>query len=202
MGRKKGSLGKKQPRGSRTASGRKRVIVENVRPCEGVQRRLDLYRIAANDTGDAAERQRRKGRTESDTCDALGRAYTAGLLGTGRRAQDMLLAGRKVAAQYWRVYGFLTPDSLARFQPQQPASRLEPDKERVIEDALNDALGLVRARGRDVRRAFDHLVIDINPDSGPPWLDAIVYAHRRRRRGAERDYAMLALAIEGLAAIA
>lgn len=203
MGRKRGSFGKLQPRGARSASGRLRERKPvRVEPCDGVKRRHELYRIAANDVGDAADRHQRKGKMETDTCDALGRAYNAGLLGTGQRAQDLLSAGRKIASQYWRVYGFSTPDSLARFQPQRPSARLDPDKEKIIEDALNDGLDLVRARGRDVRRAFEQLVIDLNPDCGPAWLDQVVYAHRTKRTAAERDMTMLRLAVEGLEAIA
>jgi hypothetical protein len=107
-----------------------------------------------------------------------------------------------IAAQYWRVLGFVTQDSLARFQPSQPSRPMDPAVEKIREDVFKIALSMVDARGRDVRRAFDHLVIDPNPDSGPPWLDRIIYAHRRGQRSSEGDYAMLRLAIEGLSALA
>lgn len=202
-GRPKGSIGNGQPSGNRTASGRLRNReMKRVEPCMGVQRRHDLYRVRL-DIADATERHQRKGRMEDSTCDALGRAFTAGLLGRDeQRARQLLDAGRKIAAQYWRIYGFGSPDSLARFQPQKPTHRPDPDRERIIEDALNDALGMVRARGHDVRRAFEQLVIDLNPDFGPGWLDQIVFAHRSKRTADERDMAMLRLAVEGLEAIA
>jgi hypothetical protein len=205
MGRSKGKLSKGQPRGSRSASGRKRDRSPAAAvPCEGVQRRRELYRLPANDVGepDAKDRQRRRGALETDTCDALGRAYCAGLLGGGDQAQRRLLAGRKIASQYWRVYGFSTPDSLARFQPQHGAGPINPDQERIREDTLNDGLSLARSRGRDVARAFDQLVVDLNPDQGPAWLDRIVYAHRCKKTAAEPDTNMLRLAIEGLDQIA
>ena len=189
MGRPKGKLTKGQPRGSRTASGRKRDRAPaRIEPNIGVTRRKELYRVPANDT---------------NTCDAIGRAYIAGLLSpNAEHAKTLLNAGRKLAGQYWRVLGFPTPDSLARFQPQAPWTPMDPKVEKIREDALNVALSMVGARGRDVRRAFDHLVIDPNPDYGPAWLDAIVFAHRTNNRATERDYAMLRLAIEGLEAIA
>lgn len=167
-------------------------------------RRRDLYRVAATQVGEvsADERSKRRGRQETDTCDALGRAYCAGLLGAGERADRRLQAGRKIAAQYWRVLGFPTPDSLARFQPQQPSMPLDPKTERIREDALTTALDMVRARGRDVRKFFDQLVIDPNPDQGPPWLDAMVGAHRERRAASERDTTALGLAMEGLDVLA
>jgi hypothetical protein len=205
MGRKKGKLSKGQPAGARSASGRLRNRQPQVlEPSIGVMRRRELHGLPAKHTGEvsARDRKEREGKQETDTCDALGRAFCAGLLGNGRRAQDLLLAGRKVAAQYWRAYGFLTPDSLARFQPQGPVAAPDPERDRIREDALNDALGMVRARGHLVRRSFDQLVIDLNPDHGPAWLDSIVFAHRQGRRAAERDYHSLELAIEGLNEIA
>lgn len=206
MGRPKGKKNRNQPAGARSASGRLRVRgEERMVPNIGVQRRRELYGLPANDTGstiDAKVRRERRDSLETDTCDALGRAYCAGLLGSGQRAQDLLLAGRKIAAQYWRAFGFLTPDSLARFQPQQPSGTPDPAKDKIREDALNDALGMVRARGHLVRRAFDQLVIDLNPDLGPAWLDQIVWAHKHGKRAGERDYHMLSLAKEGLEAVA
>lgn len=215
MGRPRNKLSKGQPRGARSASGRKRNLAEaregqHATPNDGVMRRRDLYRLPANDVGepDAAKRQNRRGRLETDTTDAIGRAYCSGLLGTGERAERLLNAGRRVHAQYWRHYGSAEPgltqtqDSLARWQPRLGGSVPDPERDRMIENALNDALDLVRARGRFHRAAFDQLVIDINPDEGPKWLDAIVWAHRHGRRAGERDYAFLRLAIEGLEAVA
>jgi hypothetical protein len=204
-GRPKGKLSKGQPRGARSASGRKRDRTpEVVTPCIGVARRRELFRLPVNDVGEATaeDRRKRRGQQETDTCDALGRAFIAGLLGRGDQAERRLQAGRKIAAQYWRAYGFTTPDSLARFQPQQPSGPPDPTADRIREDALNVALGLVRAKSRDHRRAFDQLAIDLNPDRGPGWLDRIVYAHRRQQRSSEGDYNLLRLAVEALDEIA
>lgn len=189
MGRARGKPSKGQPTGNRSASGRKRDRTPlRIVPCDGIIRRREMYGAPANDM---------------DTHDALGRAWQAGLLHNDRdRAKALLDAGRKIAAQYWRVYGFGTPDSLARFQPQEPRGIIDPTKERIREDALNDALGLVGRRGRSVRKYFDELVINMNPDHGPLWLDRIIFAHRRKERAGEQDYAWLRLAIEGLETVA
>lgn len=189
MAKNKRKLMKGQPTGTRSASGRIRDRAPKlVEPCMGVQRRKALHGVPANDT---------------NTCDAIGRAYVAGLLsGSPDRALELMNAARKIAGQYWRVLGFPTADSLARFQPQQPWTPMDPKTEKIREDAFNVALAMVSARGRDVRRAFDHLVIDPQPDSGPVWLDRIIYAHRQKGRAAEGDYAMLKLAIEGLEVLA
>lgn len=205
MGRPKGKLSKGQPKGARSASGRKRErAVQSLTPCDGVIRRRELYRLPANDIGepDASDRRERRGRQETDTCDAIGRAYCAGLLGGGELADRRLQAARTIATRYWSILGFATPDSLARFQPQQPSGPRDEDRDARREQALNEGLALVAACGREVRVAFDHLVIDPNPDQGPPWLDAIVMAHRSGTAPAERHTAMLECALTGLDAIA
>lgn len=204
MGRPKGKLSKGQPKGARSASGRKRErAAQSLTPCEGVVRRRELYRLPANDTGepDASDRRERRGRQETDTCDAIGRAYCAGLLGGGELADRRLQAARTIAARYWSILGFATPDSLARFQPQQPSGPRDEERDARREQALNDGLALIAACGRDVRVAFDHLVIDPNPDQGPPWLDAIVAVNRCGGVIPERYSKMLERALVGLDAL-
>jgi len=185
MGRK---LRVGQPVGARSASGRKRDRTPlRVSPCDGVARRQALYGMAANDT---------------DTCDAIGRAFNAGLLGEGEAAMKRLNAGRRVAARYWRVLGFPTADSLARFQPISGGCPLPPDEERRRETELNGNLDALNAEGRDVRRAFDQLVIDPNPDHGPPWLDRLIWAEKRGQTRGGADVELLRRAVAGLEAIA
>jgi hypothetical protein len=204
---KKLKLRKGQPAGARSASGRKRErTVVAVGPCEGVKRRRDLYRLPVDQVGEAGNDRQNRRRAETDTCDAIGRAYCAGLLGTGDRANDMLMAGRRLAAQYWIAYGVPTMDSLARFQPQdakgEPRTQEQRDEsDRIREQMLNDSLDTINKAGRAVRKYFDELVIDLNPDHGPAWLDRIVFAHRRGDRAREMDYAWLEMAKQGLGAI-
>ena len=188
MARTKAKLRKGQPIGARSASGRKRDRTPlRVAPCDGILRRRAAYGAAANDM---------------ETHDALGRAWQAGLLHPDPdRARALLDAGRRIGALYWSIYGFRTRDSLARFMPQQSFGPRDPEKERAREDALNDALARVGARGRPVRAAFDALAIDLNPDGGPAFLDRIIFAHRRQGEASAADYAVMALAREGLEAV-
>jgi hypothetical protein len=211
MGRTKGKLSKGQPKGARSASGRKRDrAVANIGPCLGVARRRAEFGLPANDVGEAAPDSAKRGKQETHTCDAIGRAYITGLLGSGQEAEDLLNAGRGMARRYWSTMGTtLTPDSLARFQPQDgagdPMSQDERDeRDRMREASLLANLDIIDRMGRmrDVRRAFDQLVIDPNPDHGPPWLDAIMAAHRAKAVGRDQDYRMLSLALDGLRAIA
>lgn len=190
MPRKKGKLTKGQPIGLRSASGRLRDRTpKRVEPSEGIVRRKASLGVPANDT---------------NTCDALGRCYIAGFLGRGdreERARSLLAAGRKIASQYWRVYGFATPDSLARFQPGNASVPMDPALEKIREDALNVALEMVRARGHQVYTAFQQLVVDMNPDQGPRWLDAMIWAEKHGKPIGERDAHMMKLALEGLEAV-
>jgi len=211
MGRTKGKLSKGQPKGARSASGRKRDrAVANIGPCLGVARRRVEFGLPANDVGEATPDSAKRGKQETHTCDAIGRAYITGLLGSGQEAEDLLNAGRGMARRYWSTMGTtLTPDSLARFQPQDgagdPMSQDERDeRDRMREASLLANLDIIDRMGRmrDVRRAFDQLVIDPNPDHGPPWLDAIMAAHRAKAVGKDQDYRMLSLALDGLRAIA
>lgn len=211
MGRTKGKLSKGQPKGARSASGRKRDrAAVSVGPCLGVARRRAEFGLPANDVGESSPDATRRGKQETHTCDAIGRAYITGLLGSGQEAEDLLNAGRGMARRYWSTMGTtLTPDSLARFQPQDgtgdPMSQDERDeRDRMREASLLAHLDLIDRMGRmrDVRRAFDQLVIDPNPDHGPVWLDSIIAAHRSKAQASARDYATLTLALDGLRAIA
>ena len=194
--------GRKRKAGARTKSGAlKRVPLRDV-GCPGVQRRRDLYAappVFAND--DDGQRRRIREADASQTFDAIGRAWSAGLL--GYRGDELRDGARKIAAQYWRAYGFITPDSLARFQPCTGApALLDSDREKIIEAALRDTLSTVAKCGRDHRRAFDHLVIDMHPDAGPAWLDRAIFAKRQGRAASEADGLMLRLAVEALEKVA
>jgi len=74
-------------------------------------------------------------------------------------------------------------------------------REEAREKALNKSLCLIEKRGRAVRSAFDQLVIDLNPDHGPDWLDRIIAAKRCGEQPRMGDARLLALAVEGLDAI-
>lgn len=196
MGR--GRAGRKKKAGARTASGALQRVPKWDYGCDGVQRRRALYARETIAPGSDGTKQVKV--DAGQTFDALGRAWSAGLLGA--RADELRDGGRIIAGQYWRAYGFVTPDSLARFQPSAAVGLVDDHRARIIEAALNDALDTVAKRGRDVRRAFDQLVIDLNPDAGPAWLDRIIFASRQHRTPTEADSNMLRLALEGLQQVA
>lgn len=86
--------GRKAKQGERYPGGRLRQAWDY--GCDGVQRRRAAYQTAANDAGKVVADQ---------TFDAIGRAWSAGLLDLpGRDATAMRDAGRDVAALYWRHY--------------------------------------------------------------------------------------------------
>lgn len=114
-----------------------------------------------------------------DGADAIGRAYRSGLLGEGSEAKAMLDTARKISNAYWQAY------ETGRFQcpiaDRQSGTVVTIDHERELrrQQWLEEVLAFVNRMGRDVRRAFDQLVIDVNPDCGPLWLDQLIYAGRQ-----------------------
>lgn len=131
--------------------------------------------------------------------DAIGRAYEAGLLGTGNEAKQLLDAARKIAKLYWRAYQ-VGPIRCA-LSDSAGGSLDEPDHERIKrqEAWLSDVLRAVDRMG--VRTHFDALVIDLNPDAGPSWLDRLIWCSQHKRPGANDDYAKLIAALDGLAMV-
>ena len=184
--------GRKRKEGRRQPNGQPYREPRYDKGCEGVQRRQALYARTPEGDGDRFD--------AGNTFDAIGRAWSAHLL--GRNADAKRDAARLIAAQYWRVYGFPTPDSLARYQPTNGGGESDPLVEKIREDMLKDSLQTIQRYGRDVRRAFDQLVIDMNPDQGPAWLDRIIFARRQGRTPAEGDSNMLRLAIIGIELLA
>ncbi len=116
-----------------------------------------------------------------DGCDAIGRAYRAGLLGEGSEAKAMLDLARSIAGAYWIAYEqgryqcALADRSFGNVTPIDQAAVKR--REQWLAACLDD----VNRMGRDVRRAFDQLVIDVHPDAGPAWLDEAVWYAKRRQ---------------------
>jgi len=103
----------------------------------------------------------------ADGSDALGRAYVMGLL--GEHGQTLLATGRAIARAYWPIFGHHAARcTLGGIS----GGGGEGSKEQ--EAWLTSQLDIVDALGRDYRRAFDSLVIDINADEGPVWLDRLI----------------------------
>jgi len=150
--------GRKRKAGPRTKSGR--LITPLDRGTERVQAMQALY--------------------GPDGCDAIGRAYRAGLLGEGNEAKALLDTARLISGAYWVCYEqghyqcALGDRSFGNIAP------IDQAKVKRREEWLNECLAVVNRMGRDVRRAFDQLVIDVNPDHGPTWLDTAIWHEQRK----------------------
>ena len=138
-----------------------------------------------------------------DGCDAIGRAYQAGLLGQGSDAKAMLDTARRLSNAYWAAYGTGRITSAIGDKTGGGSSPLSPDKARRREEWLNTSLDSLNRLGRTHRRFFDALCLDIHPDHGPCWLDRLIFAHRCKRVMIEpSDAHALEYALEGLSMLA
>lgn len=190
--------GRKRKAGERHDCGRLKVVRDY--GCDGVRRRMEAYGRPPSPANDDPTQRRED---HSQTHDAIGRAYSSDLLDRNiDRARDLMTGARKIAAQYWRVYGFGSGDSLAKFQPSGGYGIADPVRDKIREDALNIALAAVSKKGRPVRAAFDELIIEMNPDHGPAWLDRIIASRRGGPSANRSDWEKLDLAITGLREVA
>jgi hypothetical protein len=126
------------------------------------------------------------------TVDAIGRAWCAGLLDLdGRDGLAMRDRARAMASLYWRkLPSSNSVSGLYRNMISGHTDEMLPGVSRtmVIEDAderdarqeaalLRD-LRILDQRGLIARQLFDQMVVDVYPDCGPPWLDALIVSKR------------------------
>ena len=140
-----------------------------------------------------------------DGCDAIGRAFRSGLLGEGSEAKALLDTARNLSNAYWSAYqtgGFVSP--LAGHIPASGnIAHLDHERIKRREVWVRDSMAFVRDLGPEVDRAFRQIVIDVNPDHGPLWLDRLCYASRTRHVEAEQsDERALRAALDALEALA
>jgi hypothetical protein len=129
-----------------------------------------------------------------DNCsDAIGRAFERGLLGSGTEAKSMLDTARAIHRAYWAWYAN-GPVRCALADRSGAAVQNDVERERRQEAWLNDMLRIAGRGGHSVRVLFDQLVVDINPDCGPLWLDRLL-----AREGSGEDWSRLSTALEALA---
>ena len=189
----KAKRGRRRQDGDRFPSGKLRQAWDY--GCDGVQRRREEYALKVR-VGNVVKID------ASQTFDAIGRAWSAGLLeADGKDAAAMRDAGRDTAALYWRAYGLGTQDSLSRFVEGMGSGAGSSERERTLEGALNRRLDAINKLGRSARSAFDALCIDFNPDFGPSWLDTLIWHKRRHHDLPQREKAILDAALKGLASI-
>lgn len=135
--------------------------------------------------------------------DAIGRAYEAGFLGSGNEAKALLDKARSLFNAYWSAYGVgqIRKSSTADNDNGSTAMP-DYDKIRAREEKLRDDLHTVNRMGMNYRRAFDQLVVDVNPDHGPSWLDSLLWSDRHGKPQDPAAVGQLRRAIEALQNIA
>lgn len=119
-----------------------------------------------------------------DGSDAIGRAYIAGLLGDN--ASIVRDYARKVFRAYWPMLA-VGPIGCA-IGDKTWGSNDNDGRDYLIdrERWLTDTLRRIDRMGRPTRKAFDQLVIEINPDEGPAWLESLIW-HKRHDRSPPRE---------------
>ena len=138
-----------------------------------------------------------------DGCDAIGRAYRAGLLGQGSDAKAMLDTARRISNAYWAAYEVGPINCTLADRTGGEYSTEAAENARRREEWLSGCMDAVKALGVHQRRFFGQLVVDVNPDHGPHCLDRLVFAHRTARMMIEpEDANALEWALEALAMIA
>ncbi|RYG88027.1 MAG: hypothetical protein EON59_05685 [Alphaproteobacteria bacterium] len=179
--------GRKRKTGMRTKTGR--LSRAGVCPYDKGTERAQLMRTLYGD----------------NWADPIGRAFAAGLLGQPDEAKPLLDYARSIHAAYWMAYATVPVGSALRNAGSSRttgADVISMDCERAKrrEMWLNEDLRCVCAMG--VRREFDALVIDVNPDSGPDWLDRLIYDKRTGKQTAsDRDHAAFRAALDALETI-
>ena len=137
----------------------------------------------------------------TDGCDAIGRAYRSGLLGEGNEAKALLDLARRISNLYWRA--FETGRIVSAIADKTSGSVVELDHEKIKRQELwlTDCLVFIDRMGASVRRSFNQLVIDVNPDHGPTWLDGLCFASRTRTEPDPVDEKRLRDALDALEAL-
>lgn len=157
-------MGRARKMGKRTAKGR-----------------LSRAKDAVFDRG-SDRAQERKAQFHGHGYDAVGRAFEAGLLGrdAGRptaRAKMLMDLAQQLFRRYWRHFG-IGPVGCTLGRAETGGGK--GANEAGIDDGVNDAeqeawlLRMLAMVPRRERRVFYELVIDINPDTGPIWLDRLI----------------------------
>lgn len=147
---------------------------------------LDDRRDAGTDAAQAKRAQ-----FGTDGCDAIGRAYRAGLL--GEDGQRLLQTGRSINRAYWAAYGQY---GMSCTLGVRTGAANDDENSLSREKWLTATMRDIDEMGREHRRAFDSLCIDFHPDCGPIWLDNLIAKEPR-----QSDWSQLVKALEVLGEI-
>lgn len=143
--------------------------------------------------------QAKHDRYGQDGVDAIGRAYCSGLLGEGNEAKALLDTARNIANVYWQTYATGAYSCPLALKTHGPSVEVEHERIYRRQQWLNECLSQVGRMG--YRKPFFALVIDVNPDQGPQFLDAAILAAQQDRPCRAVDRAMLNCAIKALGKI-
>lgn len=135
-----------------------------------------------------------------DGCDAIGRAYRAGLLGDDAKA--LLDIARSISNAYWIAYATGVYQCPLGERTHGSVADLNHERIKRRELWLAGCLDDVRRMGSTVDRAFRQLAIDVNPDSGPGWLDRLCFAARTNKPADIADSHTLRAALDALEMLA
>ena len=140
----------------------------------------------------------------TDGADAIGRAFRAGLLGDD--AQNLRDTARMIARAYWPMLevGHINCSIGDRTGGGDALDEAAQERALNREQWLTKTLARVdhMDTARRHRRAFDQLCIDVQPDSGPSWLDSIIWHKQRHKDAPIADTQRLALALKALEEVA
>jgi hypothetical protein len=125
--------------------------------------------------------------------DAIGRAFESGLLGSGQDAKALLDTARAISRAYWAAYERGPIRCTLADRSSGGVFAIDDERDRRKEDWLRGMIGIANVCGTESRKLFDELVVDINPDHGPAWLDRLVEGGL-----AADDWSRLACAVERL----
>jgi hypothetical protein len=140
--------------------------------------------------------QEKMARYGQEGADAIGRAYMAGLLGENRDA--LKDTARKVFRAYWPMLA--VGSYKCALNDAQGSANYNYDREALIarERWLTGILRQIDRLGAIERRLFDELVININPDHGPAWLDSLIWHKAHNKEPDPLDVKRLETAISAL----
>lgn len=110
----------------------------------------------------------------TDGADPIGRAYVKGLLGHGQDAKTLLDTSRAIFRAYWAWYEVGPINCTLADRKSGAWVDNDSDREARQEEWLNRMLSYAGKQGHNRRTWFDELVINIQPDHGPAWLDRII----------------------------
>jgi len=113
----------------------------------------------------------------SDGADAIGRAYRSGLLGSEEVGKPLLDAARKFK-QAHRRSGVVVGDVQCPLNQDRGGVMYvdhDPESSRRREQRMFDSLWAAGSRASMASNAFYGLVVAEHPDSGPDWLDRLIW---------------------------